>query len=75
MTRVNSEYSHEVMEEVKVPVVLDGDLAATIVNLIGFAAREDKLDELIFCGHTLPKLDALWDTLTEAIDIENKEEK
>jgi hypothetical protein len=68
-------HSHTVMEQIKIPVVIDGDLAVTLMNLIGDAVENDTINDLIFCGHTVPKVEALYDLLAEKTDIENREEE
>jgi hypothetical protein len=74
MGDVTSRYSHDVMETIKIETVIDGDLAATLLNFITFAEEEGRLDGLLFCGHVIPKLEAFWELLKSKTDIENRVE-
>lgn len=67
-------HGHDVFEQIKIPVVLDGDLAATLANLIIGADQSGNLDQLLFCHYTSPKLQALFDLITTQLDIENRTE-
>lgn len=69
------EHSHEVMEQIKIRYTIDGDLAATLHNLVVAADRDGTLAKRVFCGHTVPKLADLMETIEERLDIENREEK
>lgn len=68
-------HGHEVLETIKITVTLDGDLAATISNLIVAARQNNSLPQLIFCEHTTPKLQALFDHISHELDIEHKVER
>lgn len=68
-------HGHEVLETIKIRVTLDGDLAATISNLIVAARQNNSLPQLIFCEHTTPKLQRLFDKIARELDIANKVEK
>lgn len=73
-----ADYSHSVLEEIKIPVVLDGDLAATIFNAFKFVHEvggDEGMFRVLFCEHAIPKLNAFIDTIENELDIENKEEK
>lgn len=75
MPPVNSAHSHEVMEQIKIRYTIDGDLAATLHNLVVAADLDGTLGKRIFCGHTVPKLNDFMQTIEERLDIENREEK
>jgi len=70
-----TKYSHEVMQEIKVKYVMDGDLAATIGNAIGLLNETGLLGAALFCDHTLPKLEAFMKFLKKELDVEHREEK
>jgi hypothetical protein len=75
MSKVDYSHSHEVMEQIKIRVVLDGDLAATISNAIMYCYEQGVLDsDIVFCGHTKPKLEAFMDHLQKEMDIKQREE-
>lgn len=67
-------YSHTTMEQIKIPVTIDGDLAISLLKIIAYADENNVLDKLLFCGHSAPKLDELFELLVEKTDIENREE-
>lgn len=75
MIDINKQHSHDVMEEIKLTVTLDGDLAATIHNLIVSSIESGSLMHLLFCKHALPKLQALDKQISDRIDIENRVEE
>lgn len=73
-----ADYLHSVLEEIKIPVVLDGDLAATIFNAFKFVHEvggDEGMFRVLFCDHAAPKLNALLEVIETELDIENKEEK
>lgn len=74
-TEADTRYSHDVMEQVKVTVTMDGDTAATILNALGFLDEHRFLQELLFCGHTAAKLQAVVDQMDKELDIENRVER
>jgi hypothetical protein len=67
-------HGHDVMEAIKIELVLDGDLAATLQNLALDAIMNGRIDKLIFCGHTGPKLQAFIELVQSRLDIENRVE-
>lgn len=71
---MNKSYTHEVMETIKIPVVLDGDVAASILNAFTLAHQEGRWEDIIFCGHAEEKVNKLLNKIADKIDIENREE-
>ena len=67
-------HSHETLEVIKIAVVLDGDLAMTLGNLVAFCDEHNFLDDLVFCETVYPKLQALMERLEGRLDIENRSE-
>lgn len=67
--------SHVTMEQIKIKVTLDGDLAVSLINIIEDAIEAGVIDDLLFCGHSAPKIEDLLDLLYKEIDLENREEK
>ena len=65
---------HETLEIIKVPVVLDGDTAWSLLNMLYFVNQHDFLADLVFCDNALPKIGALVERLEKYLDIENREE-
>ena len=74
MTKPKRITSHTTLEVIKIPVVLDGDLAVSLLNILAFCYEHDFIDELIFCEHVHPKVDELMDKLEGRLDFENREE-
>lgn len=74
MTKPNKITSHTTLEVIKIPVVLDGDLATTLMNVLAFCDEHHFLDELVFCDHVYPKLDKLMEKMADRLDVENREE-
>jgi hypothetical protein len=66
--------SHTTLEVIKIPVVLDGDLATTLANVLMFCDEHNFLDDLVFCDHVYPKLDKLMEKIHSRLDVENREE-
>jgi hypothetical protein len=66
--------SHTTLEVIKIPVVLDGDLATTLANVLMFCDEHHFLDDLVFCDHVYPKLDELMEKMHDKLDFENREE-
>lgn len=64
-------HEHKTLEAIKIPVVIDGDLALTLLNIIGKVAEDETLDGLLCCGRTAPKLDALFNLLLEKTNVED----
>jgi len=71
---VTSINRHTTLEVIKIPVVLDGDLALSLSNILIFCEEHHFLEELIFCDNVQPKLDALMEKIHDRLDIENREE-
>jgi hypothetical protein len=67
-------HSHGTLEQIKIPVVMDGDLAQSIFNMVAFCAEHHFLEELIFCENAEPKLDEFMQKLIDRLDIEEREE-
>ena len=67
-------HNHEILETIKIPVVLDGDLAQSLYNFVAFCAEHEFLDDLIFCENVYPKLEEFMEHLQSRLDIENREE-
>lgn len=74
MTKANNLNNHSTLEMIKVPVVLDGDLAASLSNILIFCHEHNFLDDLLLCDHVHPKLDELMERINSWLDIENREE-
>lgn len=68
-------HGHEVMETIKITVTLDGDLAATIQNCLIDEIVNNRMNDLIFCGHTGPKVEALIKLIQSKINIEERVEE
>lgn len=74
-TPIKEDYGHEVYEQIKISVVLDGDLAATIYNAFVFTEENDGWDKVAFCDHVAPKLAQFLNKLNTELDIQTREEK
>jgi len=74
MTQPKGITSHKTLEVIKIPVVLDGDLALSLLNILAFCHEHNFIDDLIFCDHVHPKVDELMDKLESKLDFENRVE-
>jgi hypothetical protein len=72
--KVNTRHSHEVMEQLKIRLEMDGDLAATISNALMYCYEAGVLKDIMFCSHTDPKLFELMEHLQRELNIEEREE-
>jgi hypothetical protein len=74
MSHDHDTHSHGKLGATKIPVVLDGDLAQTLLNVLTFCDEHHFIDELIYCDSTESKLDALVEKLHDRLGIEDTEE-
>ena len=65
---------HDTLEMIKIPVVLDGDLALSLSNILIFCEEHHFLEDLIFCENVESKLDVLMERIHDRLDVENREE-
>jgi hypothetical protein len=70
----NAQYGHDVMEQIKITVTMDGDLAATVSNALVDAYHTGRMKDIIFCGHTSAKVHTLINLIESKLDIENRVE-
>ena len=66
--------SHKELEKIKINITIDGDLAATILNVFVWMYAHGFLEEeenIIYCGHTIPKLEKLLEQLEDRVDPDN----
>lgn len=75
MMDVHKDFSHDTFEQIKITVVLDGDLAASICNAFTFVDQQDAWEEVPYCDHSIPKINALVEKLAKELNILNKKEK
>jgi hypothetical protein len=72
---IDFSYSHDALATIEVPIMIPGDLAASLLNIIGYASENDAIDDLLFCSHSSKKLEGFYNLLSERIDIKNRVEE
>lgn len=71
---IHADYSHEVMQEVKIKLEIDGDVAATIMNVFSFCIDHNFIEGLEFCEHTTTKVADMLEKISTELDIKNRKE-
>ena len=71
---MNDQPDHRALPAQKVAVVLDDDLAISLLNILAFCHEHDFIDMLITCEHVHPKIDELMEKLERRLGLDEDDE-